>query len=86
MDNAEELSDFVMGIAMTSVQQSGDEGQFNDVLIREVNGSVRATAPCLKRGEGRLSGPNVPVILEVEKPLTVIRSLYANMTGIKLEI
>lgn len=43
-----ELLTLKMGIIMMGLKQSGIEDEHDDVLIREVNAFVRATATCLK--------------------------------------
>lgn len=54
---AEESLDFGIGTILTGFRQSGVEDKLTNVLIREVNVSPGATAPCLERDENGLWYP-----------------------------
>lgn len=63
------LLDLRIGTIVTGMQQSGVEDKLNDVLIREVNSSIRAVGSSLGRDEDRLSGPSLMVIFVVRRIL-----------------
>lgn len=85
------LVDFEMGIMVTFVEQSKIEDVLNRVLIGEVNWFVRATEPCLKRADSKLSTVRIVVILvlcrmsstsSLDKPVTIISSSFPKMSMI----
>lgn len=67
LTEAVELLNFEMGIILTGNRQSGTEDKLKDVLMREVNASVRAREMCFKRAETMPSGPIFVVILVMRR-------------------
>lgn len=61
-----------MGTIVTNLQQSGMVDNLNGMLVREVDPSIRATAPRLKRAEDTMSGPTYLRIVVAHSRIVVV--------------